>query len=74
MAVALWLASGFFQVKAAERGVILRFGKLVDVVGQTGCGYESQLEAWYRALVDPEPRLTTKLLPCGSSDAATSKS
>ena len=29
--VALWLASGFFQVKQAERGVILRFGKLVDV-------------------------------------------
>lgn len=29
--VALWLASGFFQVKSAERGVILRFGKLVDV-------------------------------------------
>jgi membrane protease subunit HflK len=31
VALALWLASGFFQVKAAERGVILRFGKLVDV-------------------------------------------
>jgi membrane protease subunit HflK len=29
--VALWLASGFFQVKSAERGVILRFGALVDV-------------------------------------------
>jgi membrane protease subunit HflK len=29
--VALWLASGFFQVKSAERGVILRFGQLVDV-------------------------------------------
>jgi modulator of FtsH protease HflK len=28
--VALWLASGFFQVKAAEVGVILRFGKYVD--------------------------------------------
>ncbi len=28
--VALWLASGFFQVKAAERGVILRFGRYVD--------------------------------------------
>ena len=28
---ALWLASGFFQVKAAERAVVLRFGKLVDV-------------------------------------------
>jgi membrane protease subunit HflK len=28
--VALWLASGFFQVKSAERGVILRFGQYVD--------------------------------------------
>src|SRR6266478_6378992 len=34
VALALWLASGFFQVKAAERGVILRFGKLVDVKNQ----------------------------------------
>ncbi len=24
-------------------------------VGQIGCGYESQLESWYRFLVDPEP-------------------
>ncbi len=23
--------------------------------GQVGCGYESQLESWYRFLVDPEP-------------------
>lgn len=30
LVLALWLASGFFQVKAAERGVILRFGKYVD--------------------------------------------
>jgi membrane protease subunit HflK len=29
--VALWLASGFFQVKSAERGVVLLFGRLVDV-------------------------------------------
>jgi len=34
VALALWFASGFFQVKAAERGVILRFGKLVDVKNQ----------------------------------------
>ena len=27
----LWLATGFFQVKSAERGVIQRFGKLVAV-------------------------------------------
>jgi membrane protease subunit HflK len=32
--VGLWLLSGFFQVKAAERGVILRFGRLVDVRNQ----------------------------------------
>jgi modulator of FtsH protease HflK len=35
---ALWLASGFFQIKSAERGVILRFGKLVDV-RQEGWGW-----------------------------------
>src|ERR1700742_2394755 len=38
VALALWLASGFFQIKAAERGVILRFGKLVDVRNQ-GAGW-----------------------------------
>jgi membrane protease subunit HflK len=32
--VALWLASGFFQIKAAERGVIQRFGRLIHVRGQ----------------------------------------
>jgi membrane protease subunit HflK len=31
IALALWVGSGFFQVGAAERGVIQRFGKLVDV-------------------------------------------
>ncbi len=38
VAVVLWLLSGFFQVKAAERGVILRFGKLVAIKGQ-GAGW-----------------------------------
>jgi membrane protease subunit HflK len=38
VALALWLASGFFQIKAAERGVILRFGKLLDVRNQ-GAGW-----------------------------------
>jgi len=27
----LWLGSGFFQIKAAERGVILRFGRFVEL-------------------------------------------
>jgi modulator of FtsH protease HflK len=33
LAVGLWLWSGFYQVKQAERGVIQRFGRLVDVKG-----------------------------------------
>ena len=28
---------------------------MVQGVGQEGCGYESQLESWYRFLVDPAP-------------------
>jgi modulator of FtsH protease HflK len=34
VALALWLASGIYQIKAAEQGVILRFGKLVDIRNQ----------------------------------------
>jgi membrane protease subunit HflK len=39
LVLALWLASGFFQVKAAERGVIQRFGKLVLPLRQEGWGW-----------------------------------
>jgi hypothetical protein len=28
---------------------------MVEGVGQVGCGYEAQLESWYRFLVDPDP-------------------
>jgi len=38
VALALWLASGIFQIKTAEQGVILRFGKLVDIRNQ-GAGW-----------------------------------
>src|ERR1700730_10877715 len=37
-AVAVFILSGFFQIKAAEQGVILRFGKLVDI-RQQGWGW-----------------------------------
>ncbi len=39
LVLAVWLASGFFQVKAAERGVIQRFGKLVLPLRQEGWGW-----------------------------------
>ena len=41
----------------------------VASAGEFGCGFESQLEAWYRFLIDPEPPLevirapTTRTLP-----------
>jgi membrane protease subunit HflK len=38
VAVAVFMLSGFFQIKAAEQGVILRFGKLVDI-RQQGWGW-----------------------------------
>jgi modulator of FtsH protease HflK len=34
VALAVFILSGFFQIKAAEQGVILRFGKLVDIKPQ----------------------------------------
>ncbi len=34
VAFALWLGSGFFQVGAAERGVLMRFGRLAEVRGE----------------------------------------
>ncbi|MGH8228744.1 MAG: FtsH protease activity modulator HflK [Steroidobacteraceae bacterium] len=34
IAVALWLGSGFFQIAATDRGVVERFGKLVEVRSQ----------------------------------------
>jgi hypothetical protein len=35
--------------------LVQNFRDIVIGVGQVGCGYESQLEGWYRFLVDPEP-------------------
>ncbi|HTQ02502.1 MAG TPA: hypothetical protein VMI54_01555, partial [Polyangiaceae bacterium] len=31
------------------------FGSYVQKAGENGCGYEAQLESWYRFLIDPEP-------------------
>ena len=34
------------------------FAEVVGGVGESGCGIESQLESWYRFLVQPDPYLT----------------
>jgi hypothetical protein len=43
------------NVTTVQPGLIANFKDLVVGLGQVGCGYESQLESWYRFLVDPEP-------------------
>ncbi len=35
--------------------LVPQLADMVIGVGQIGCGYEAQLEAWYRFLVDPSP-------------------
>jgi hypothetical protein len=41
--------------------LLTSFTTMVLGVGQIGCGYESQLESWYRFLADPEPRQSIML-------------
>jgi len=50
------------------------FRTMVLGVGQVGCGYESQLESWYRFLVDPNPSQSIqiqggKAVPTGTDTA-----
>ncbi len=40
---------------AGSTGLVPALRDMVSGVGQIGCGYESQLESWYRFLVDPDP-------------------
>jgi hypothetical protein len=54
-----------------------RFKQHVEASGESGCGFEAQLESWYRFLIDPEPpsrvikEANTVAVrgPCGSPDA-----
>jgi len=38
------------------------FRNMVLSVGQSGCGFESTLEGWYRFLIDPHPILNTPMV------------
>lgn len=52
-------ASGFLDwgLGSETSAVAADVAAQVRSVGELGCGYEGQLEAWYRFLVDPEPVL-----------------
>jgi hypothetical protein len=46
-----------------DGGLVPAVRNMVIGVGQIGCQYPSQLESWYRFLVDPEPYLTIEVDP-----------
>ena len=48
-------------------GIVPTLAEMVKGVGQDGCGYESQLESWYRFLVDPEPYSSIVIKKDGTS-------
>ena len=43
------------NVTTGTPGIVPSLKDLVQGAGQVGCGYEAQLESWYRFLIDPEP-------------------
>jgi hypothetical protein len=61
------------QVVTSAPGLIGTLKDMVVGTGQVGCGYESQLESWYRFLIDPEPYKSIgieggKAVPSGIDD------
>ncbi|HEY4103816.1 MAG TPA: hypothetical protein VGM44_07990, partial [Polyangiaceae bacterium] len=60
-----WNNSGFLAWDPGQKDVptgakdpdafAAAFGQMIHATGQVGCGYEAQLESWYRFLIDPEP-------------------
>jgi hypothetical protein len=53
---------------ASSMGLVTTFTNMIDATGQDGCGYEAQLESWYRFLIDPEPPASVdKVVPAGST-------
>jgi hypothetical protein len=50
--------------------LVTDFQRLVTGVHQFGCGIESQLESWYRFLIQPDPYASLTTVPCGSNKCA----
>jgi hypothetical protein len=46
---------GMGNVTTGTPGIVPSLKDLVNGAGQVGCGYEAQLESWYRFLIDPQP-------------------
>lgn len=67
-------AQGFLEWRAGTtdpQAFSESFARLVESVGEDGCGWEASLESWYRFLVDPFPyrELARVRCPNSGSDA-----
>jgi hypothetical protein len=53
----VWDPSGKYAPPGESNGptLVADFQAQVQAAGETGCGFESSLEAWYRFLIDPDP-------------------
>ncbi|MDI3289593.1 hypothetical protein [Polyangium sp. 15x6] len=51
----VWDPIGALSPPSTAGELAQKLSNIVRGVGQIGCGYESQLESWYRFLADPEP-------------------
>ena len=56
--------------EANEGTLAANFQTMVQGAGEVGCGFEANLEAWYRFLIDPEPYAQIVRVPCFEGDAS----
>jgi hypothetical protein len=58
-------ASGVLTWRGADfEGFAGGLDRLIEAVGDRGCGNEMQLEAWYRFLIDPQPYAALERAAC----------
>jgi hypothetical protein len=67
-------AQGFLEWRSGQAGFEQfrsNAQRMLDAVGESGCGWENSLESWYRLLVDPFPYQSLTRVACtGSTSAA----
>jgi hypothetical protein len=57
---------------AMQDALVAKFSAQVAAVSERGCGFEAQLEAAYRFLVDPDPYASLERVPCSANDTENS--
>ncbi len=62
--------AGFLEWRGGEVADFTRkFERMVQSVGERGCGFEASLESWYRFLIDPYPYRRLVRVPCPGSES-----